>query len=226
MAHSTAAQYRNVLTGTVSHTVVFSTVLAHETLIVLFVDRTGGAVINSIADSASGSWTLRSSDATSTFLNALYVREDAAAATNLTVTIASNASQNSQVVGIRIATDAGGVVYPTYDDVGPHISNADAVASDSDLCDLSAGGCVVGGQSTSQAQAATPTLDVGDAIGPAGGAGVRSFAAFDAHATSGSYRLETTLGTSSASRWLIISFIDSAAAGGATAKRNLLLGVG
>lgn len=209
--HSSAAAYRNVLTGVTAHTLTFSTVVDHETLIACFVDRTGGAVINSVADGASGTWTQRSTHTDATFLVVCYVREDAAAATNLVVTFTSNASQNSQVVGIRVATDAGGSTYPTYNAVATPIVNADSTNSDSNTVTLSAGGSLVGVLSTAQTQGTAPTVDVGDSIGPAGGAGVRSFMAFDAQAASGTYGFETTLAATSVSRWQVISFIDSGA---------------
>lgn len=208
MTHSVAAFYRNITNATANHTLSFTTVLSGETLAIEFVDRTGGAVITSVTDGAGGTWTLRDSHTSGISLNAVYVRENAAAASPLVVTVATSASQNGQVVGCRVATDTPGE-YPIFDQVGTTAVNPDAVASNSNLCPLSANGSVLGFQSTNNAQATAPTLIVGDSIGPAGGAGVRCFIGFDAEAAAGSYGFETTLVLSSASRWLIISLIDS-----------------
>jgi hypothetical protein len=223
MAHTSAASYRNTNTGTVNHTVTFASVLDHETLVVLFADRTGGAVINSIADGASGSWTQRSTYTAGTVLTRLYVREDAAAATNLVVTIVTNASQNSQMVGRRIATDVGGVRYPIYNNVATVAELAGTTAFNSNGCAISAGGSTVGAFNTNNTQTANPTAGTFDNIGPANGGGVRSWSTFRAHAdASGSpYSHAAVLDTAASGAYHVISFIDSSSGGGGVGKRVL-----
>lgn len=206
--HSAIAFYRAITNATDQHQISFTTVLAGETLSIEFVDRTGGAVIDAVTDSAGGTWNLRDSHVSGVALNAVYIRENAGAAAPLVVTVDTAAIQNAQVTGVRVSTDTPGE-WPIFDQVGTTAVNADAVASDSNLCPLSADGSVLGFQSTNNSQATAPTLIVGDSIGPAGGAGVRSFIAFRAEPAAGNYGFETDLVLSSASRWLILSLIDS-----------------
>ena len=224
MAHTGTGFVRTVTSGSTTHAVDLANVAAGETLAFLFQDRTGGAVINSITDEDGGTWTLRSSAAPSGFLHYIYIRENATANALLTITLTTNASQNAQVIAMRIASDTGGGVYPTYDAVAAVVTDTDLDTSfASNSVTATAGGSLVGGIFCSNSQATSPTMDGTATAGAAGGAGVRSFLIFDARAASGSHSYSGTWAAAPGNAYIhALSLIDSA--GGADPEGSLIGG--
>lgn len=214
MTISAAGGVRNINTGVTAHTVVLSNVAEHETVVVGFIDRTGGAVINSVTDSASGTYTQRSTHTAGTALQRIYVREDCAAAASLTITVTTNVSQNSQMIAARVASDAGGTVYPTFDVAATslQVGSPDTIEWDSNTAAATAAGAIVGLIGTNATQTGNPTMNgAGESNLVATGAGVRSFLFFEAYASSGSYGFDVTLSDAANGGFQVIALKESVA---------------
>lgn len=214
MAHTGTGFIRAVTSATTTHSVDLANVAAGETLALAFMDRTGGAVINSVADEDGGTWTIRSTQTVSTFLNCIYIRENATANALLTITVTTNASQNAQLVAMRVASDTGGGVYPTYDAVATVVRDTDLDTTlTSNAVTATAGGSLVGGMWSSNSQSSAPTMGGTAVAGSAGAAGVRLFLVFDARAASGSHSFTGTWGANPGNCDAhALSLIDSASA--------------
>lgn len=175
-----------ITTGNTNHptppgSLIFGNTNNHDSVAFLWLDRTGGAVINALADNAGGSlaggqWVARSINGTT---DILYVREDVPAQTGFSAQLTTNASQNSQVAGVIIRSDAGGVIYPQYDAIATIATGSAQTIATTNTLTLSAAGLTLGLLSCGNSQATTPTDNAsGASIGPAGAAGVRLFATY------------------------------------------------
>lgn len=215
---------RAIVTGSTTHAVSLTGVQAGDTIEFYFVDRTGGATVSSMTDSDAGSYTQRSTLTQSTFLSRVYVRENVSApgGGNLTVTLTTGASQNSQVVGRIVRSDAGGGVFATFDQAATAVDGASSTTAVSNTLAATAAGIISGSLSTGNSQGSTPTVGnhadlTGETVSPATEAGARSFAVYGVNAASGTLGFTTaasasvTLGTSSSYAFHLINYIQSGA---------------
>lgn len=226
MTASVATTARNPANNaTTTHTVTISSgVQAHDTIALLFVDRTGGAVINSITDDEGGTYTARGTVTVGTQVHAAYVREDIAAPSggSLVITITTNASQASQMLAAVLRSDAGGTIYPTYSTAAtPNLSASNVTLAQSGTLTAPGAGLLLGLLATGNAQTSTPTIGddadlTGETVAPAGGSGVRCFAVH-ANSAAGGTRGFTTSGgadvdiASSNYGFFALYFVDSVA---------------
>lgn len=229
-----SAPVRAIVTGNTNHAVALTGVQAGDTIEFFFVDRTGGAVINSISDTDTGTYTQRSTLSQATFLTRVWVRENvsAPAGGNLTVTAVTNASQNSQCVARIVRSDAGGGVFATFDQAAAAVDGpAASTSAVSNTVAASAAGILSGSLSTGNSQGSTPTVGdhaslTGETVSPAGGAGVRSFAVYGVNAASGTLGFTSAASAdvaiaSSSYAFHLINYIES---GGAVAGRSRIIG--
>lgn len=218
-----ATPVRNILSGTTSHTTgAISSVANHETLGYFWMDRTGGGVVTGVTDDSTIAYTLRSTITVGTADTKFYTREDVAADASLAIVGTTSGSVNSQVLGVRLASSAGGVSYPIYHAAatpnrGEPIDGTNDTVHTSNAVTVSVGtALVISAMSCGNAQTTLPTarlyqdgVDVAEAtVAPAAGAGVRVFFVYANVTQPGAYHFVVTLAGTSQSTMLPLAFTD------------------
>ncbi len=224
---TSAAQ--RIINGATNFVLTFSAGSDHDTYVYLWLDRTGGAVINTLSDTnggslAGGQWVSRSASGTS---HIFYVAEDVATSGGLVATLVTNVSQNGQIVGVRLRSDAGGSVYPTVDAVATIATGTAVTQATSNSVTATAAGVVVGLLSCSNAQGTTPTSGGSETFLPVGAAGARLYASYTSHGSAGSYSHSTGVAGLASTNFAyhLVAFKESGGAAAYT-PRSMLLGVG
>lgn len=201
--------------ATTSHTCTLPSARpsALSSIVLFFLDRTGGAVINAVADSVNGAWGAHLSTNTDGSGNVTRIYYfPASAAGTPTVTVTTNASQNSQ---LNCGWIVGTVAVPTFDVLGTvAVDAASNTDTDSNTLSTTAAGAIIGAIYTPTAQSVSVTMDgAGESLLIPVGAGVRAFMTFQAVAGAGTEGFEVTLGAASATVFHIVSFIEPSAGG-------------
>lgn len=222
---------RGINNATVSHACALTGVSAGDTIVFGFHDRSSGATVSGITDGDAGTYTQRSTLTIGASLYRMYVRENVSAPSggNLTITLTSGASQNSQTVCAIVRSDAGGGVYPTFDQVATAVNGSTSTTAVSNTLSATAAGVLVGLFHSGSTQTVTPTVGdhaslTGETVAPATEAGARTFLVYAVNAASGTLGFTSGASaaltiTNSAYGFHLINFIES---GGAPSSGLLL----
>lgn len=211
--------------GTATHQITLPSARpsANSSIVLGFLDRSGGAVITDVLDSVNGSWGSHSSTHTDGSLNLtrVYIFPASASGTP-TVTVTTEVSQNAQ---LTVGWVQGTVVAPTFE-AAATVANDTSSNTDTDSNTVTAagGGGIMGFLYTPNAQSTTPTADgAGESLLISGGAGIRTFMCFEAYASGGAHGFELTLASASTTVFHVVALQEAAGNGAAPLTNAIAL---